>query len=252
MEKLNNNIYINSNERLDDLQINGLKIIQNPQKYCFTSDSVLLSSFAKTKKGDIVIDFCSGSGVIAILIYAKNDGIKKLYCIEIQKSLAEMSKRSILLNNLDDKIEVLNIPVQNAYKILDNIKADVVVCNPPYSKKNTSILNLNDEIAIAKHEIAINIKEILISAKRVLKFKGKFYMVHQADRIAEIMYEMVNNNIQPKILQTVSAREDKKPHLVLIEGIYGGLSGTKILKPLYIYDKNNEYTIEAKEIYNIK
>jgi tRNA1Val (adenine37-N6)-methyltransferase len=242
---------IKENERLDDLQLKGLKIIQDPKKYCFTSDAVLLSSFAKAKKGEVVFDFCSGSGVIALLLYAKNEGIKKIYCVEIQQSLAEMSLRSIKLNGLENTICVLNAPVQKAHEIAGCGLADVVVCNPPYSKAASSIINGNDAIAVARHEIQINIKEIMQSAAKILKYKGRFYIVHQAERLSEIMYEMKNCRIEPKLLRIVSSRADKMPHLVLIEGVYGGSSGMRIEKPLYILDEKNEYTEEAKTIYNI-
>lgn len=244
-------IVLNENERLDDLQIKGLKIIQNSEKYCFTSDAVLLSSYAKAKKGEIVCDFCSGSGIIAMLLYAKNPDIKKIYGIELQKELADMSQRSVDLNGLTEFIEILNIPVQKAYEKTGCNVADVVVCNPPYFKKNTSILSISKEIAIAKHEIEINIHEIIESAKKVLKFKGRFYLIHQAERTAEIIYEMTSQNIEPKVLRIVQARSDKAPHLVLIEGVYGGKSGIKLSKPLILIDQNNDYTEEAKKMYSI-
>lgn len=244
--------FLKQSERLDDLQLKELKIIQNPLNYCFTSDAVLLSSFSKIKKGETVFDFCSGSGVIAILLYGKNEGVKKIYCVEIQKELAEMSQRSIALNNLQDYITVLNIPVQKANEHTGYNIADVVVCNPPYSKAGSSIINTLDSIAAARHEIHINVKELINSAKKVLKFKGRLYIVHQAERTAELIFEMINAGIEPKTLQMVAAREDKKPHLVLIEGIYGAKSGLNVLKPLNIFDNNNAYTDEAKKMYNIK
>ena len=243
---------LKENERLDDLQLKELKIIQNPDKYCFTSDSVLLSSFAKVKKGETVCDFCSGSGIIAILLAAKNEGVKKIYGIEIQEYLSNMAKRSVQLNGFAEKIEIINMPLQQAYTVLGYNSTDVIVCNPPYSVQHFAMTGENKEIAIARHEISINLKEIIEQAKKLLKFKGRLYIVHQAERAAEIIYEMINCNIMPKTMRSVQARADKEPHLVLIEGVYGAKSGLKWLKPLYILNEKNEYTDEAKKIYSME
>lgn len=243
---------IKPHERLDDLQIKGYKIIQDPEKYCFTSDAVLLSSFAKAGKGDVVCDFCSGSGVVGTLLYAKNPGIRKIYAIEIQQALCDMAMRSVRLNGLSDVIEVINAPVQKAPELLGRGFADVVVCNPPYYRKNNTMISESGEIALAKHEIALTVPEIMEAAKGVLRFGGKFYIVHQAERAAEVLHHMILCRIQPKVLQTVHARADKECHLVLIEGTYGGKSGLKIKKPLYILDDSNRYTEEAKKMYSME
>ncbi len=242
---------IKPHERLDDLQIKGYRIIQDPKKYCFTSDAVLLSSFARARRGDVVCDFCSGSGVVGTLLYAKNPGIKKIYAVEIQEALADMARRSALLNGLSDIIEVVCAPVQRAEEILGRGFADAVVCNPPYYKGNTDMKSESEEIALAKHEIAVTIPELMRAARSVLRFGGKFYIVHQAERAAEVMHHMILNRIEPKVFQAVHARADRECHLVLIEGICGAKSGLKIKKPLYILDNNNQYTEEAKKIYSM-
>jgi len=242
---------IKPHERLDDLQIKGYRIIQDPKKYCFTSDAVLLSSFARARRGDVVCDFCSGSGVVGTLLYAKNPGIKKIYAVEIQEALADMARRSALLNGLSDIIEVVCAPVQRAEEILGRGFADAVVCNPPYYKGNTDMKSESEEIALAKHEIAVTIPELMRAARSVLRFGGKFYIVHQAERAAEVMHHMILNRIEPKVFQAVHARAYRECHLVLIEGICGAKSGLKIKKPLYILDNNNQYTEEAKKIYSM-
>lgn len=249
---MSNENLLKNNERLDDLQLKGLKIIQNPDKYCFTSDSVLLSSFAKIKKGETVCDFCSGCGIIAILLAAKNEGVKKIYGIEIQAYLCDMAKRSVQLNGLLEKIEILNIPLQQAYTVLGYNTADVIVCNPPYLAHHFAMAGENEDIAAARHEISINLKEIIGQAKKMLKFKGRLYMIQKSERAAEVIFEMISCNIQPKTMQSVQARADKEPHLVLIEGVYGAKSGLKWLKPLYILNDKNVYTDEAKKIYSLE
>jgi tRNA1Val (adenine37-N6)-methyltransferase len=242
-------IELNENESLEDLQFKGLKIIQDKTNYRFTSDAVLLSSFAHVKSGETLCEFCSGSGVISILINAKCGGIKQIYMVEISPRLAEMSRKSIEYNNLNN-MQVLNIPVQQAHKHINGI--DVIVCNPPYNKTSQKIPDIDSDIAAARWEVLINIKEIMQAAKSILRFKGRFYIVHQAARAAEIIYEMKNHGIEPKTLRTVQAKADREPHLVLIEGVRGGSGGLKICKPLIIYGEDGGYTQEANKLYNIK
>lgn len=239
---------LKDNETIEDLQFKGLKIIQDKTNYRFTSDAVLLSWFAKVKSGETLCEFCSGSGVISILVSAKNEGIKHAYLVEISPRLAEMSQRSIELNNLKN-FTVLNIPAQRAHKHLNGI--DVIVCNPPFNKADILPPEIDADILAARWEVHINIKEIMQSARRILRFKGRIYMVHQAQRAAEVIYEMKSCKIEPKTLLAVQAKRNKEPHIVLIEGVRGGSEGIKILKPLILYGDDGQYTQEAKKIYNI-
>lgn len=223
---------LKENERLDDLQLNNLFIIQNSKKYCFTSDAVLLGNFCNIKKEDVVIDFGSGCGIIAILIAAKTEA-KFIYGVEIQADLCDMAKRSVNLNNLSEKIEILNLDIKNLYKNL-NYEADVIVCNPPYFKSSPEFKNKNLDIAIARHEHSTNLKEICLAAKRQLKFKGRFYIIYPTDRLIELIAALIESNLQPKKLQLVQANLKMPPHLVLIESVLGGNSGIKVLNNLII------------------
>ena len=211
------------NERLDDLQINNLFVIQNPDEYCFTSDAVQLANFAKAKAGERVVELCSGSGVISILMQVKT-GCKDFTLVEIQEYLADMSKRSVEYNNQQDFIKVLNSPLQGIHKQIGLGEYSVVVCNPPY--KDNGVLNEKESISIAKHEIKVNLQEIIEEASKLLKFGGKLYMVNREERLADMCYFMKLNHIEPKVLKILP--RSKGDRIILIEGKKGGKSGLRI------------------------
>ena len=182
---------LKENEQLDDLEYNNLKIIQNKLGYKFSTDSVLLSNFGKAKQNDTYVDLCSGSGVVAILFSCKKK-IKKSFAVEIQEELYDMAKRSISFNNLSDNIEVLNIDLRDTHKILGYEQVDVITINPPYNKIVGEAKE--SQISIATHEIKTNIEDICLEAKKLLKYGGKLYMVHRADRLVDILFELRKMN----------------------------------------------------------
>lgn len=238
------NNLLKENERLDDLELDNLMIIQDKNGYKFSTDSVLLANFAKAKPSDVCVDLCSGGGVVAILFSYKNK-IKKMYAVEIQKKQADMSKRSIEYNKLD--IGVINDDLKNLKKLLGAETVDVITVNPPYNKAGeTSDI---DEIAISTHEIKTNIDEIAKSSSTVLKFGGKLYMVHRADRLIDIICALKKYNLEPKILRVVYPKLSKEPNLVLIEAKKGAKSGLKILKPLVLNNEDGTESDELKQIY---
>lgn len=243
-------INIKGNERIDDLEINNYKIIQNTKDFCFGIDSVLLSDFAKNIKKDAnVIDLGCGNGIIPILLCAKTKP-KKIVGIEIQKDVADMAKRNIELNNLGDKFEIIN---KNILDILNDFKKqsfDVVITNPPYKKRNTGIINESENKIISRHEITADLEDFIRTAKDLLKDKGEFYMVHKPERLVDILHLMRKYKLEPKILRMVYSNIDKEPTLILIKGIKNANEFLKVEKNLYIYDKNGEYTNEIKKIYN--
>ena len=240
---------IRENERLDDLELDNLKIIQNKSGYKFSTDSVLLANFGKAKQNDIYVDMCSGSGVVAMLFLWKNK-IKKGYCLEIQSGLAEMSARSIEYNDLGDRLEVINDDLKNAVKIFGSESVDVITVNPPYNIMGET--SLTDEIAIATHELKVNLKEIIVSASKVLKYGGKFYMVHRADRLVDIISYLREYKLEPKVLRIVYPKTTKEPNLVLVEAKKGSKAGIKILSPLVLNNEDGSETDELKKIYNRK
>ena len=243
------NNLLKENEQLDDLQLDGLQLIQNSEGYKFSTDSVLLANFAKAKSKDIYVDLCSGSGVVAILFSWKNK-IKKSYIVEIQTRLADMAQRSVMYNHLDDRIEVLNIDLKDAYEKLGYENVDVITVNPPYNKAGET--SAQDEIAMATHEIKTNLKQIIVSAGKILKYGGMFYMVHRADRLTDVLNECRENKLEPKILRIVYPKANKEPNLILVGAKKGAKSGLKIMPPLILNNNDGTETEELKMIYNRK
>ena len=217
---------LNKDERLDDLQFAGLKIIQNKKLYCFSSDAVLLCNFVKAKKTDTIIDLCSGSGIVGILAQAKT-GAKTLIMIEKQQALCDMCKRTLELNNLNNA-NVINIDVKDAPKILGTEFADVVCANPPYFLPTQKKLTGNIDIDMAKFEITTNIDELCFVASKLLKYGGKFYMINDSCRTAEIISVLKKYNMEPKILEFVFPKKDKDSNVVLIQATKGGKCQSKV------------------------
>lgn len=214
----------NSNEKIDDLQFNNLYLIQNKNEYCFNSDSVELANFVKCKKGAKVADLCGGSGVIGVLVNAKNN-CQSVTCVELQTYFCDMCNRSIMLNKIDN-ISVVNAPVQNVSEKIGKEVFDVVVCNPPYKKANSSILNEKQSICIAKHEIEVKLEEIIAESSKLLKYGGKFYTVNKEERLTDLFCYMRKYNVEPKVLKIL--KSPKGANIILVEGKKGGKSGIKI------------------------
>ena len=235
-------------ERIDDLG-NGLKIIQNKKGFCFGIDSVLLANFARDiKKEAVVLDLGTGTGIIPILLCGKTD-LKKVVGVEIQKEVYLMAKRSIELNDLGSRFEIVNENILNLNNLYDRNYFDVIVTNPPYKKKGEGVINENEKKLISRHEITANLDDFLKITSYLLKDKGEFYMVHRPERLIDIFCIMRKYKIEPKLVRMVYSSVDKPPKLVLIKGIKNGKSFLQFEKNLYIYDKGGNYTDEIKAIY---
>lgn len=237
------------NERIDDLQYKGLKLIQNKAGFCFGVDSVLLSDFAKgIKKNTIVVDIGTGTGIIGLLLCKKTE-LKKIYGIEIQREVAEMAKRSIALNNLSDKFEIINTDINDIFAFLEPNSIDSIVTNPPYKKVNTGVINEAEKQMISRHEIKCTLEDIIEKSSKLLKDKGELYMVHRAERLADIMCILRKYRLEPKNIRFVHSKIGEKPNLILVKAVKFANEFLKIDKPLVIYDENGEYTQEINDIY---
>lgn len=246
---------LKENERIDDLGCNNLKIIQNKNWFCFGIDSVLLVNFAKNiKENSTILDLGTGTGIIPILLSGKVN-IKKAVGIEIQKNVADMATRSVELNNLQDKIEIICSNILNLNnnffieKGLEN-KFDVIITNPPYKKKGEGVINEKEEKLISRHEITADLEDFIKVSSNLLKDKGEFYIVHRPERLVDILDLMRKYKIEPKLMRMVCSNYNKPPKLVLIKGIRNAKPFLKIENNLYIYDEKNNYTEEIKKIYN--
>ncbi len=246
---------LNENERIDDLGCNNLKIIQNKNWFCFGIDSVLLVNFAKNmKENSIVLDLGTGTGIMPILLSGKVN-MKKAIGIEIQENVAEMAKRSVELNNLQDKIEIICNNILNLNNTFFNEKGlenkfDVIITNPPYKKKGEGVINEREEKLVSRHEITADLEDFIKVSSNLLKDKGEFYMVHRPERLVDIFDLMRKYKIEPKLMRMVYSNYNKPPKLVLIKGIRNAKPFLKIENNLYIYDEKNNYSEEIKKIYN--
>ena len=243
-------IKLEKNERIDDLEFKNLKVIQNKNGFCFGMDAVLLSDFAKNiKRNAIVLDLGTGTGIIPILLCGKTE-LKKVIGVEIQEEVAKMAKKSILLNNLENRFEILNCNIKELNKIYENQIFDVIVTNPPYKKQDSGIINENEKKLISRHEITANLEDFIKISKDLLKDKGELYMVHRPERLVDILELMRKYKIEPKELKMVCPNKNKEPNLVLIKGVKNAKPFLKVEKNLYVYDTENNYTKEILEIYN--
>ena len=243
-------IKLEKNERIDDLEFKNLKVIQNKNGFCFGMDAVLLSDFAKNiKRNATVLDLGTGTGIIPILLCWKTE-LKKVVGVEIQEEVAKMAKKSILLNNLENRFEILNCNIKELNKIYENQTFDVIVTNPPYKKQDSGIINENEKKLISRHEITANLEDFIKISKYLLKDKGELYMVHRPERLVDIFELMRKYKIEPKELKMVCPNKNKEPNLVLIKGVKNAKPFLKVEKNLYIYDTENNYTKEILEIYN--
>lgn len=238
-------------ERLDDLQVNGYEIIQHPGKFCFGMDAVLLSNFARVKKGEEVLDLGTGTGIIPILLTAKTEG-ERFVGLEIQEESADMARRSVAHNHLEQKIEIVNGDIKEATGIFGGASFDVITTNPPYMIGNHGIANASDTKAIARHEVLCTLDDILRESAKILRPGGKFFMVHRPFRLAEILSKMIEVGIEPKRMRMVHPFVDKEPNMVLIEGSRGGNSRMTVERPLIVYKETGVYSDELLGEYGLK
>ncbi len=237
---------VRENERIDDLQYKGLKIIQNPELFCFGTDAILLAHFARPESGKRILELCSGSSVISILLAARYDKAE-FTDIEIQPELADMASRSIAINDLADRIHVVNADFRYA-EIKGNY--DAVVVNPPYMAANNGQARLNASHAIARKELCCTLEDVINISAKALRNNGKLYMVHQPTRLADIVACMRSHCLEPKRLLTVHSTLGKPPALILIEAVKNARPHLKWESPLYIYDEKGKYTDKMASVYN--
>lgn len=243
-----NRVVLKENERIDDLERNGYHIIQDTKRFCFGMDAVLLSGFARVKEGAHVLDLGTGTGIIPILLEAKTKA-EHLTGLEIQEDSADMARRSVLLNGLEDKIDIVTGDIKEAESLFDAASFDVITCNPPYMIGKHGITNEGDAKAIARHEILCTLEDIVSRAAKLLKPGGNFFMVHRPFRLAEIMAVLQAYKLEPKRMQLVYPFVDKEPNMVLIEANRGGKPRLTVEKPLIVYKEPGVYMPEIYEIY---
>lgn len=241
-------IKINTDESIDDLDLNGLRLIQKEKAFRFGIDAVLLSDFANVKTKHRVIDLCTGTGIVPFLIYGKYNP-KEIWGIEIQEEMEEMASRSAKLNNVEEIVKFKCGDLKDKNLVNEIGRFDVLTVNPPYKLNNAGIVNPNDKLAIARHEILCNLEDVIIAARRLLKDNGRMFIVHRPERLADIFGLMRKYNIEPKRVKMVQPNVNRAANIVLVEGQRDGGAFLKWEKPLYVYDEAGNFTKEIDEIY---
>ena len=240
-------------ERLDDLQLGGVKIIQNPSWFCFGTDAVLLADYASKsiKKDARVLDLCTGNGIVPLLLSQKSNA-DKIYGIEIQNEVAEMAKRSVFLNKLDSKIEIISGDLKDSETIFGKRFFNNITCNPPYKENGGGLTNKSDSATLARHEILCNLEDIIRVSSILLKPYGKLSLIHRPERLADILCLMREYKIEPKRLRFIHPSPSKTATMIMVEGAYCGGRKLHLEPPLYIYKEKGVYSDEINEIYGRK
>ncbi|MDD5948996.1 MAG: tRNA1(Val) (adenine(37)-N6)-methyltransferase [Lachnospiraceae bacterium] len=235
-------------ERIDDLQCKGYEIIQDPKRFCFGVDAVLLAHYARVKEGDRVLDLGTGTGIIPILLNAITPGAH-FTGLEIQAASVDMAKRSVLLNGIGDKVDMIEGDIKEAAALFDAASFQVVTSNPPYMTNQHALQNDYEPKTIARHEVLCTLEDVVAAAAKLLVPGGRFYMIHKPFRLPEIISVMKEYRIEPKELRMIHPYVDKEPTMVLIGGVRGGRPMMKVAPPLVLYKEKNVYTDEVYKIY---
>ena len=243
-------VLLKEGERIDDLQRNGLRIIQNSEKFCFGIDAVLLSDFSKVRKNEKVLDIGTGTGIIPILLTAKTEGLH-FTGLEIQEESADMANRSVIMNSLSEKVEIVNGDIKDGLKLFERESFNVITSNPPYMIESAGEGNEDEPKSIARHEIKCTLDDVIREGSKLLKVGGRFYMVHRPFRLVEIFETFRKYHLEPKRMRMVHPYINKEPNMVLIEALKGGKPRLTVDKPLIVYNEAGKYTDEIYEIYNL-
>jgi len=243
-------IFLKDNERIDNLQLNNLKIIQNKEGFCFGIDAVLLSDFAKEiSSNSKVLDLGTGTGILGILLCGKTK-LSKIYGIDVQEDVCDMASRSIKLNDLEERFEIVNKNIKDLKDIFEENSFDAIVSNPPYKKDNSGLKNQSETKLISRHEITASLEDFISISSKLLKNNGSIYMVHRPERLSDLFYLLRKCNLEPKKLRLVQSYFDSKPKLILVKATKNAKSFLNIEEPLIIYNKDGSYTDEILKIYN--
>ncbi len=241
-------VMLKEKERIDDLQRNGYQIIQRTDGFCFGMDAVLLSGFAAVKRGERALDLGTGTGIIPILLEAKTEG-KEFFALEIQKEVADMARRSVELNGLEDKIHIIEGDIREASQIFGPASFDVVTSNPPYMNDAHGLKNPDLPKAISRHEVLCTLEDVAREASRLLKTGGRFYMVHRPHRLVEIISRLSSCRLEVKRMKMVHPFADREANMVLLEAVKGGGAFLKMEAPVIVFKEPGVYADEIRDVY---
>jgi tRNA1Val (adenine37-N6)-methyltransferase len=235
-------------ERCDDLQLKGLKIIQDTDLFCFGTDAVLLADFAEIKKGDSVVDLGTAAGILPLLLYGRQE-LAAYHAVEIQSGLCALAQRNVQLNGLDGVVDVRPGDIRDAPGMFGHAN-DVVVCNPPYEKADDGAARRTESHRIARKEVLVNFADVCAAAEGLLRQGGRFYVIHKASRMAGVIHTLKEHRLEPKTLRLVHGKAADEPRYVLAHAVKGAKESLRVLPPLVLYDADGGETREMKRIYN--
>ena len=241
-------VLLRDDERIDDLERNGYGIIQRKGAFCFGMDAVLLSGFAVVKPGETALDLGTGTGIIPILLEAKTRG-RHFTGLEIQEESADMARRSVAYNRLEEKVEIVTGDIKEAGRLFKLASFDVVTSNPPYMNSAHGLKNPGDTKAIARHEVLCTLEDVIREGAKVLRPMGRFYMVHRPRRLVEILDTFTRHGLEPKRMKFVHPYADREANMVLIEAVRGGGALMKVESPVVVFDENGQYSDEIRTTY---
>lgn len=243
--------YLLPGERVDRLTIGNYKVIQHPEVFRFSVDAVLLATFPSLHGVKTVLDLGTGTGVIPVILAARHPRIK-ITGIELQPRLADMARRTVLLNGLAERIKIVEGDLRRLRQYIKEESFDLVVSNPPYLPLGTSFLNESQEMRIARHEITCTLEDIVQAAATVLKTRGRLAMVYRPERLVDLMGSLRSRRLEPKRLRFVHPRPGRPPVLVLLEAIRDARPDLKVEAPLYLQDEDGNYSEETCRLYGIE
>lgn len=243
-----NSVEIRDDERIDDLQRNHYRIIQKKKGFCFGMDAVLLSGFAQMGEGETVIDLGTGTGIIHILLEAKTKG-KHFVGLEIQESVAEMALRSVHLNGLEQKIEIVQGDIREACRIFGKASFDVVTSNPPYMINQHGMKNPDPVKAISRHEVLCTLEDVARESSMLLRPGGHFFMIHRPRRLTEIICVLRKYGLEAKRIKMVHPFVDREANMVMIESVRGGHPMMKVEAPVVVFERPGVYSEEIRTTY---
>lgn len=239
---------LKQSEVIEDLQMKNYKIIQSSDGFKFGIDAVLIANFCKLKKGDVGVDIGTGTGIIPIILAAKSE-VSKVYALEIQEEVADMARRSVFLNKLSDRIEVINDDLKNKSNLFNKASMDFVVSNPPYFKADT-LKSDNIKKLISRHEVKCDLSDVMETAAYLLKPNKPFFIIHRPDRLVDLIELAKKYKLEPKEIRFVHPNVTKAPNLVMLKYVKSANPGIKFLDPLYVYNEKGQYSDEINQIYS--
>lgn len=240
--------FLRPGERADDLQRSSLFIIQDPSRFCFGMDAVLLSGFVTVKPGERVTDLCTGGGIIPLLLSAKTEA-SVITGVEIQEAMADMAERSVRMNGLSERVRIIRGDLREKGTAGESGSQDVVTCNPPYMAEKSGIQNPESALALARHEITCTLDDAVRESARLLRNGGRAAFVYRPHRLSELFACMREHRLEPKRMKTVHPFRDREANMVLVEAVKGGGAFLRVEAPVIVFSAPGEYSPEIREVY---